>query len=81
VFVRLRGYTNCSFAYHGIERSYHCNCFDLVDDPVHVESTLFNQTQHSGIFYFKSFMAPTVDLSSCEREIGNTYSYGAHKRA
>lgn len=69
--VRLRGYGDCGYANNINGKSQYCICFDLVPmdetiDELNPLARLFN----SGMFYLKSWMAPTVDLSSCEGEIG-----------
>ena len=64
--VRLRGFTDCSFACHGNGKSHYCIGFDLVDELP------FNKIHNTGLFQLKSFMAPNVDLSSCQGEIGST---------
>ncbi len=70
-FVTLRGYSDCSFACHGNGKSQYYVCFDLVDTSDHPDETVpFRQTDNTGMFYFRSFMAPTVDLSTCEGETG-----------
>ena len=66
--MRLRGFTDCSFACHGNGKSHYCFCFDLVDNTTHNEAYPFNNLHNTGMFYLKSFMAPTVDLSSCQGE-------------
>ena len=70
--VRLGGFTDCSFAYHG-NGQYHCciGC-DLVDDATYDEGQPFHNIHNTGLFQLKSFMAPNVDLSSCQGEIGST---------
>ena len=70
--VRLRGYGDCSFACHGNGKSHYCIGFDLVEESTHKEAFPFANACQSGLFYLKSFMAPTVDLSSCQGEIGAT---------
>ena len=70
--VRLRGYGDCSFACHGNGKSHYCIGFDLVEESTHKETFPFQNVCQSGLFYLKSFMAPTVDLSSCQGEIGAT---------
>ena len=66
--VRLRGYTDCSFACHGNGKSHYCIGFDLVDEQTHNEVNPFAGEVNTGLFYMKSFMAPNVDLSSCQGE-------------
>jgi hypothetical protein len=68
--VRLRGYADCSFACHGNGKSHYCIGFDLIEESKHKEAFPFANLCQSGLFYLKSFMAPTVDLSSCQGEIG-----------
>jgi len=66
--VRLRGYSDCSFACHGNGKSHYSVGFDLVDDNSHNEEQPFDNRYNTGLFYMKSFMAPNVDLSSCQGE-------------
>lgn len=66
--VRLRGYADCSFACHGNGKSHYAIGFDLVDEATHNEETPFINSKNTGLFYLKSFMAPNVDLSSCQGE-------------
>ena len=66
--VRLRGFTDCSFACHGNGKSHYGIGFDLVEDVTHCELNPFSNAVNSGLFYAKSFMAPNVDLSSCQGE-------------
>ena len=61
--VLLRAYADASCASHLNGRSQYCICFDLVPSTL---SSAFK----TGMFYFKSWMAPSVDLSSTEAEIG-----------
>ena len=70
--VRLRGFTDCSFSCHGNGKSHYCIGFDLIDDATHNEQQPFNSVKNTGLFQLKSFMAPNVDLSSCQGEIGST---------
>ena len=70
--VRLRGFTDCSFACHGNGKSHYCIGFDLIDEATYNEEQPFNTLHNTGLFQLKSFMAPTVDLSSCQGEIGST---------
>ena len=43
-----------------------------MEESTHKETFPFQNVCQSGLFYLKSFMAPTVDLSSCQGEIGAT---------
>jgi len=70
--VRLRGFTDCSFACHGNGKSHYCICFDLVNNTSQDDAHPFNQFVNTGMFYLKSFMATTVDLSSCQGETSAT---------
>ena len=71
-WLKLRGFGDCSYACHDNGKSQYCVCYDLVDGRVHQEDMIPYGvgTTITGMFYLKSFMAPTVDLSSCEGEIG-----------
>ena len=69
--VKLRGYSDMSLACHSNGKSHYCICFDLIDDVQ--ESSFVNplkKVYNTGMFYFKSLMAPTVDLNACEGEVG-----------
>jgi hypothetical protein len=69
--VKLRGYSDMSLACHSNGKSHYCICFDLIDDVQ--ESSFMNplkKVYNTGMFYFKSLMAPTVDLNACEGEVG-----------
>jgi len=57
--VRLRGYADCSFACHGNGNSHYGIGFDLVDEATHNEDNPFINSTNTGLFYVKSFMAPT----------------------
>ena len=70
--VRLRGYTDCSFACHGNGKSHYAIGFDLVDEATHNEESPFINSTNTGLFYVKSFMAPNVDLSSYQGETCST---------
>ena len=67
--VKLRGYADCGYACHGNGKSQYCICFDLVPEEAHDDLSPLAMTKRTGMFYFKSWMAPTVDLSSCEGEL------------
>ena len=69
--VKLRGYTDMSFACHGNGKSHYCYCFDLVTEHQHKDLHPLNQLYNTGMFLLKSFMAPTVDLNTCEGECGS----------
>ena len=68
--VRLRGYADCSFATHGNGKSHYSHCFDLVEEQEHNDSSPLSKIFKTGMFYFKSFMAPTVDLATAKGETG-----------
>ena len=84
LLVHLRAYTDCSFACHGNGKSHYGFCFDLVDDTDALtwdsstytyDPTLYGEDgplMDTGMFYSKSIMAPTVDLVTCEGEMGST---------
>jgi hypothetical protein len=71
-WVKLRGFSDCSYACHDNGKSQYCVCFDLVDGREHLDDKVpyGAGSACTGMFQLKSFMAPTVDLSSCEGEIG-----------
>jgi hypothetical protein len=71
-WLKLRGFSDCSYACHDNGKSQYCVCFDLVDGREHPDDTVpyGPGATSTGMFQLKSFMAPTVDLSSCEGEIG-----------
>ena len=62
--VKLRGYTDMSFACHGNGRSQYCDCFDLVAAAEHNDLHPLHKVYNTSMFYLKSFMAPTVDLNT-----------------
>jgi hypothetical protein len=68
--VRLRGYADCSYATHGNGKSHYSHCFDLVEEKQHDERSPLQRIFQTGMFYFKSYMAPTVDLATAEGEAG-----------
>lgn len=69
--VKLRGYMDMGWACHGNGKSHYCICFDLVDAaPGYSDLSPLSKIYNTGMFYFKSFMAPTVDLATCEGEVG-----------
>ena len=74
--VRLQGYTDMSFACHGNGRSQYCNCFDLVDETDHCDTNPLTRAYNTGMFMFRSFMAPTVDLCTSEGEVGAAVELG-----
>jgi len=68
--VQLRGFTDMSFACHFNGKSQYCICFDLVEKMPASTLNPFKRIYNTGMFYLKSFMAPTVDLATCEGEVG-----------
>jgi len=68
--VQLRGFTDMSFACHFNGKSQYCICFDLVEQIPASTLNPLKRLYNTGMFYLKSFMAPTVDLATCEGEIG-----------
>jgi hypothetical protein len=68
--VRLRGYADCSYATHGNGKSHYSHCFDLVEENQHDDRSPLQKLFQTGMFYFKSYMAPTVDLTTAEGEAG-----------
>ena len=68
--IRLRGYADCSYATHGNGKSHYSHCFDLVEEQNHDDRSPLQKLFHTGMFYFKSYMAPTVDLATAEGETG-----------
>ena len=69
--VQLRGFTDMSFACHFNGKSQYCICFDLVERVSATTLNPFKRMYNTGMFYLKSFMAPTVDLATCEGEVGS----------
>ena len=69
--VQLRGFTDMSFACHFNGKSQYCICFDLVERSLATTLNPFKRMYNTGMFYLKSFMAPTVDLATCEGEVGS----------
>ena len=70
IVVQLRAYADYSHACHGNGKGQYTVCFDLVDAARQAVVTPMERVYNTGMFYFKSWMAPTVDLSSCEGECG-----------
>ena len=70
IVVQLRAYADYSHACHGNGKGQYTICFDLVDAARQAITTPMERVYNTGMFYFKSWMAPTVDLSSCEGECG-----------
>ena len=68
--MRLRGYADCSYAAHGNGKSHYSHCFDLVEENQHDDRSPLQKIFQTGMFYFKSYMAPTVDLATAEGEAG-----------
>jgi len=68
--VRLRGYADCSYACHGNGKSQYSHCFDLVDEAEHDDRSPLQKIYQTAMFYFKSSIAPTVDLATAEGETG-----------
>jgi len=69
--VQLRGFTDMSFACHFNGKSQYCTCFDLVERCLATTLNPFKRMYNTGMFYLKSSMAPTVDLATCEGEVGS----------
>lgn len=70
IAVRMRAYADCGFASNGNGRSQYCICFDLVPESEHDEEHPIKRLHRTGMFYFKSWMAPTTDLNTSEGEMG-----------
>ena len=68
--VRFRAYADFSYATHGNGKSHYSHCFDLVEEAQHDDRSPLSKIFQSGMFYFKSYMAPTVDLATAEGEAG-----------
>ena len=68
--IRLSGYADCSYATHGNGKSHYSHCFDLVEEHNLDDRSPLQKIFHTGMFYFKSYMAPTVDLATAEGETG-----------
>jgi hypothetical protein len=66
--AKLREYADCGYAWHGHFKSQYCICFDLVQDYVYDDANPLESVMRTGMFYFKSWMESTVDLSSCKGE-------------
>ena len=70
VIVKLRGYADYSHACHSNGKGQYSLCFDLVDTSAENSSNPLSRVFNTGMFYFKTWMAPTVDLASTEGECG-----------
>ena len=71
VYIQLRGFADCGYANHLNGKSQYCVGFDLVNAHEHPDELVPLHTRNNtGMFYYKSWMAPTVDLSSTEGEAG-----------
>jgi len=70
VIVQLRGYADYSHACHSNGKGQYTLCFDLVDASAESISNPLRRVLNTGMFYFKTWMAPTVDLASTEGECG-----------
>jgi hypothetical protein len=55
--------------WHGNGKSQYCICFDLVPEEAHDDLSPLDMTRRTGMCYVKSWMAPSVDVSGCEREL------------
>ena len=68
--VQLRGNADYSHACHNNGKGQYSICFNLVDASI---STLLHplpRVYQTGMFYFKTWMAPRVDLGTAEGEGG-----------
>ena len=84
LLLTLRAFADCSHNCHGNGKSHYGFCFDLVGSdtvgPLGPEGSQYDANFYgtegprldTGMFYSKSVMASTVDLQSCEGEIGTT---------
>ena len=84
LLLTLRAFADCSHNCHGNGKSHYGFCFDLVDSntmgPLGPEGPQYDPNFYgeegprldTGMFFSKSVMASTVDLQSCEGEIGTT---------
>ena len=71
MYVRLRGFSDCGYANHLNGRSQYSTGLQLVDaDHAQDEHEPINPELPYGMFTSKSWMPPTVDLSTCECEAG-----------
>ncbi len=70
-FIKLRAYADCGNANHVDGRSQYCVCFDIVPQTeCEDELNPLQRWWKNGMFYYRSWLAPTVDLSSTEGECG-----------
>ena len=69
--MQLRGYADASYASHINGKSQYTACFDIVDAAVTPISDPLTRAFNTGMFYFRTWMAPTVDLNTCEAELGS----------
>ena len=70
--LKLRAYADCGFANNAADgRSQYCICFDIV--PAADQTDDLSPIQHhwkTGMFYYKSAIAKSVDLCTTEGECG-----------
>jgi len=64
--MKLRGYADAAFGCHSNGKSQYGSCFELIPESDHQSGVKTG----TGMFYSKSWIAPTVDLASTESEMG-----------
>ena len=70
--VLLRIFTDVGYACHANGKSQYTICFELIQKwPGYSELHPLRKIYNTAMFYFRSFMAPTVDLATCQGEIGS----------
>ena len=67
--IQLIAYGDCGFNTHENGKSQYAICFSMINpEDTPGAGSFLERLRVSGMFHFKSWMAPTVDLSSCEGE-------------
>ena len=70
IVVQLRAYADYSHACHSNGRGQYSVCFDLIDASIEPAIDSIRRIYQTGMFYAKTWMAPTVDLCTAEGECG-----------
>ena len=68
IVVKLRGFADYSHACHFNGRGQYTVCFDLIDGATQSNVDPLRRLFTTGMFWFKSWMAPTAALASTEGE-------------
>ena len=70
VVIQLRAYADYSHACHINGKGQYTICFDLVNELTQGVVHPLKRVCQTGMFYFKTWMAPRVDLCTAEGECG-----------